>query len=300
MKESGDSKVQRLIGRLLTFNFLILLTVQLLTGCAFLHLTPQASTLTTDMVRVPAGWFLMGSTGEDGKIGFEIGVDELPQRKGHVRSFYIDRYEVTEARYLEFLKMTGSKKYPGYWKEAGREDRFPEGYDSYPVSDVDWFDAVSYCRWAGKRLPTEAEWEKAARGTDGRPWPWGGRFEPGRANTLEASAVWKAPEGQEHYGVKGWKAPVGSHPQDISPYGVYDMAGNVKEWTATAYQSYPGNTARTAKDAGSFKIIRGGSYLTEAAFSRTAARLAVLPTVGPREADGWHSDYTYGFRCAKD
>lgn len=268
-------------------------------GCAFLHLTPHASPLTTDMVHVPAGGFLMGSTGQDGKIGFEIGVDELPQRKVHVRSFYIDRHEVTEARYLEFLRATGSKKFPGYWKEAGRADHFPDGYDNYPVSDVDWFDAESYCKWAGKRLLTEAEWEKAARGTDGRLYPWGNQFEPGRANTLEASGVWKAPAGQEHYNVDGWKAPVGSHPDDISPYGVYDMAGNVREWTATAYQSYPGNRARTVKDAGPFKMIRGGSYLTEAIFSRTAARLAVLPTVGHRETDGWHSDYTYGFRCAK-
>ena len=280
-------------------TFLILLTVQFLTGCAFLPLMPHASPLTTDGVRVPAGWFLMGSAERDGRIGFEIGVDEFPQRKTYVRSFYIDRYEVTEARYLEFLIVTGSKKYPGYWKEAGRADHFPEGYGNYPVSDVDWHDARSYCRWAGKRLPTEAEWEKAARGTDGRLYPWGNRFEPGRANTLETSAVYPSPEGQASYEVKGWKAPVGSHPEDISPYGVYDMAGNVKEWTATGYQSYPGNTFKTVKDSGTFKILRGGSYLTEAAFSRTAARLAVLPTIGPRETDGWHSDYTYGFRCVR-
>ncbi|MBI3609362.1 MAG: SUMF1/EgtB/PvdO family nonheme iron enzyme [Nitrospirae bacterium] len=281
----------------------MLLLWPVLGGCVFMTPAvpnPRSATPMTPMVYVPGGSFLIGSTDRDGKIGFEIGVDELPQQKMYVRSFYIDRYEITEAEYLQFLKATGSKKYPGYWKEAGREDSFPEGYETYPVSDVDWFDAVEYCRWAGKRLPTEAEWEKAARGTDGRLWPWGNRFEPGRANTLETSARWKSPEGQEHYGVKGWKAPVGSHPEDLSPYGVYDMAGNVREWTATVYRSYPGNTARAVSGSGSFKIIRGGSYLTDAAFSRTAARLAVLPTVGPREADGWHSDYTYGFRCAKD
>jgi formylglycine-generating enzyme required for sulfatase activity len=269
-------------------------------GCAFTASAVHVPLHEAAMAQIPAGWFLMGSTDQDGRIGFEIGVDELPQRKVHVRSFYIDRYEITEAQYLEFLRATGSKKFPGYWKEAGRADRFPEGYDNYPVSDIDWFDADAYCRWAGKRLPTEAEWEKAARGTDGRLWPWGNRFEPGRANTRESSAVWTAPEGQERYNVKGWKSPVGSHPKDVSPYGVYDMAGNVKEWTATVYQTYPGNTARTVKEAGAFKMIRGGSYLTEAVFSRTAARLAVLPTVGPRAADGWHSDYTYGFRCAEN
>jgi formylglycine-generating enzyme required for sulfatase activity len=272
----------------------------LLGGCVMMSHVAQNPQSATPRVYIPGGWFPMGSSDRDGKIGFEIGVDELPQQKVYVRSFYMDRYEVTEVQYLEFLKATGSKKYPGYWKEAGQADHFPEGYRNYPVSDIDWFDAVSYCRWAGKRLPTEAEWEKAARGTDGRLWPWGNRFEPGRANTLESSAAWTAPKGQERYNVKGWKAPVGSHPEDVSPYGAYDMAGNVREWTATAYQSYPGNTTRTVQDAGSFKIIRGGSYLTEAAFSRTAARLAVLPTVGPRAADGWHSDYTYGFRCAGD
>lgn len=282
------------------FPLAILVLWPLLGGCVMMSHVAQNPKSATSMVNIPGGWFPMGSSDRDGKIGFEIGVDELPQQKVYVRSFYMDRYEVTEAQYLEFLMATGSKKYPGYWKEAGQADHFPEGYRNYPVSDIDWFDAVSYCRWAGKRLPTEAEWEKAARGTDGRLWPWGNRFEPGRANTLESSAVWTAPKGQERYNVKGWKAPVGSHPEDVSPYGAYDMAGNVREWTATAYQSYPGNTMRTVQDAGSFKIIRGGSYLTEAAFSRTAARLAVLPTVGPRAADGWHSDYTYGFRCAGD
>jgi len=286
------------VGRIKSFDFL--LTVLFLFGCASAPRTAPNAPLLTEMVSVPAGGFLMGSTDRDGRIGFDIGVDELPQQKVYVRAFTIDRYEVTEAQYLRFLEATGSKKFPGYWKEAGRADHFPEGYDNYPVSDVDWFDAVRYCHWVGRRLPTEAEWEKAARGTDGRLWPWGDRFEAGRANTLESSAGWKAPAGQEHYQVPGWKAPIASHPEDVSPYGVYDMAGNVREWTATAYRSYPGNPLRTVKESGSFKIIRGGSYLTEAAFSRTAARLAVLPTVGPREKDGWHSDYTYGFRCAKD
>lgn len=282
------------------FALAILVLWPFLGGCVMMSHAVQNPRSSTPMIRIPGGWFLLGSSDRDGKIGFEIGVDELPQQKVYVRSFYIDRYEVTEAQYLEFLRGTGSKKFPGYWKEAGQADHFPKGYGQYPVSDVDWFDADSYCRWAGKRLPTEAEWEKAARGTDGRLWPWGNRFEPGWANTREASAVWKAPKGQEQYRVPGWKSPVGSHPEDVSPYGIYDMAGNVREWTATAYRSYPGNRAKAVKNAGGFKVIRGGSYLTEAAFSRTAARLAVLPTVGPRAADGWHSDYTYGFRCAED
>jgi formylglycine-generating enzyme required for sulfatase activity len=278
-------------------NSIVFLTFPLLLGCAYGLLGVPHSSLTTDMVYVPGGWFLMGSTEKDGKIGFEIGADELPQQKVFVRGFYIDRYEVTEEAYYRFLLATGKKKYPGYWKEAGRADKYPDGHENYPVSDVDWFDAKEYCRWVGKRLPTEAEWEKAARGTDGRLWPWGNAFEVGQANTLESGRELPAPSGQKSE--YGWKASVGSHPDDRSPYGVYDMAGNVKEWTASYYRSYSGNTVKTVDDADRFKILRGGSYLTPATFSRTAVRVAVLPTMGPRETDGWHSDYTYGFRCAK-
>ena len=139
--------------------FTHILAVLFLFGCASAPRTAAHNAQPiTEMVSVPAGWFLMGSTDRDGRIGFDVGVDELPQQKVYVRAFTIDRYEVTEAQYLQFLKATGSKKYPGYWKEAGRADHFPEGYDNYPVSDVDWFDAVRYCQWVGRRLPTEAEW----------------------------------------------------------------------------------------------------------------------------------------------
>jgi formylglycine-generating enzyme required for sulfatase activity len=275
------------------------ITTLLITGCASLFLAPNTQHLTSnDMVYIPAGWFVMGSSQEDGQIGFEIGVDELPQQKVYVQGFYIDRYEVTEEEYHRYLLATEQKKYPGYWKEAGRADRYTGGYERHPVSDVDWYDAKEYCRWMGKRLPTEAEWEKAARGSDGRLWPWGSEFVAGQANTGESSQLWKAPEGQK--GNEGWKAPVGSHPNDVSPYGVYDMAGNVREWTASSYRSYTGNTVKSIVGSDRFKILRGGSYMTPAIFSRTAVRVAVLPSVGPRETDGWHSDYTYGFRCAKD
>ena len=280
-----------------SFQFLAILTLPLWVGCAFSPLPTPHSPLPEDMVYIPGGSFVMGSSEEDGAIGFEIGVDELPKQKVYVRGFYIDRYEVTEENYRQFLLATDSKKYPGYWKEAGREDQYSEGHENHPVSDVDWFDADSYCRWAGKRLPTEKEWEKAARGTDGRLWPWGNQFINGMANTEESSREIKAPNGQKmEY---GWKASVASHPGDVSPYGVYGMAGNVREWTASSYRSYPGNTLKTVQELERFKILRGGSYMTPATFSRTAARLAVLRSVGPRESDGWHSDYTYGFRCAR-
>ncbi len=301
-------KVERMKSSKVKANFIFLstfLTFKLLLGCAFMPLTTHSSLLPTPhsplpdtMAYIPGGTFLMGSSEQDGKIGFEIGVDELPKHKVRLSGFSIDRYEVTEKEYYDYLLATGKKKYPGYWREAGRPDKYPEGYESYPVSDIDWFDAVAYCRWAGKRLPTETEWEKAARGTDGRLWPWGNEFVAGKSNTEESSRRWNAPRGQKNS--YGWKAPVGVHGEDISPYGVYDMAGNVKEWTASSYKSYRGNKIKPVAKTDRFKILRGGSYLTPAVFSRTAVRVAVAPTIGPRETDGWHSDYTYGFRCAKE
>ena len=275
-----------------------LMAMLLLSGCSYLRpVAPGAELASDDMVLIPAGRFLMGSDPADGKVGFEIGVDELPKREVYLSVFKIDRFEVTEKDYFRYLVATGKKKYPGYWKEAGRADRYPEGYENYPVSDVDWFDAMDYCKWAGKRLPTEAEWEKAARGTDGRLWPWGNEFVSGLANTNENSRKWEKPEGQKRD--YGWKSPVGTPPEDVSPYGVYGMAGNVREWTVSGYKNYPGNKLKQVKDGDRFKILRGGSFLTRSEFSRTAVRVAVLPTMGPRESDGWHSDYTYGFRCAK-
>ena len=289
------------VTREIPIPLLLAAALLLSTGCAAtLSSAGRSAADSHDMVYIPGGLFLMGSNWREDGGEFRFGADEFPQRKVRARGFYIDRYEVTEAQYLEFLNATGSKKYPGYWKEAGRADRYPEGFENQPVSDADWFDAEAYCRWAGMRLPTEAEWEKAARGTDGRLWPWGANFAAGKANVLGQSAAWSPPAGQEHYHVKAWKAPVGRHPGDVSPYGVYDMAGNVREWTSSPYRTYPGNPVRKVKESEILKIIRGGSYLTDAESSRTAARLAVLPTVGPRETDGWHSDYTYGFRCARD
>lgn len=278
--------------------FFPLVAALVLAGCGSLPMGKFFFTSTEGMEYIPGGPFILGSD-MDEKSPFRVSVDELPKKKVYVPNFYIDRFEVTEAQYLEFLQASGSKKYPGYWKEAGRADFYPEGHKNYPVSDIDWFDARDYCKWAGKRLPTEIEWEKAARGTDGRAWPWGDNFIEGWANTAEVSSKWPSPKGQEIFPVKGWKAPVGSHPEDKSPYGVFDMAGNVQEWTSSAYRTYKGNPVKTVKENDRFRVLRGGSYLARAEFSRVAFRNAVMPTIGPSESDGWHSDYTYGFRCAR-
>jgi len=148
------------------------------------------------MVLVPAGEFYFG-----------------PDRvKLTLPDFYIDRYPVTNAEYKKFVEATGAPE-PTHW----RRGTWPEGKADHPVVNVTWEQAAAYAEWAGKRLPTEEEWEKAARGTDGREWPWGSTFDPSRCNTNE-SGIWDT-------------TPVGKYsPAGDSPYGAADMAGNVWEW----------------------------------------------------------------------
>ena len=132
---------------------------------------------------------------------------------------------------------------PRHWENR----KYPEGEDNLPVVYINWKDANAYCHWAGKRLPTEIEWEKAARGTDARIWPWGNVFDITKCNV----------ESWEGSGPK----PVGSYPQCVSPYGVYDMAGNVWEWTDSWYgDAYPGSTFTSDEFGQKFRVLRGGSW----------------------------------------
>lgn len=201
-----------------------------------------------EMVFVPAGSFIRGSNKVDTeKKASEFGtmrpwyLDEHPEQRVFVPAFFIDAYEATNAEYKRFIEATNSRP-PLLWE--GRE--FPAGREGYPVTMVNWYEADRYCRWAGKRLPTEIEWEKAARGTDGREFPWGDEFDPKKANTGESGI--------------GDLAPVGSFDQGVSPYGVYDMAGNVLEWTSDWYTPYPGATYTSDLFGEKFKVIRGGSW----------------------------------------
>lgn len=232
------------------------------------HGQPAATLTGNDgakMVLVPAGPFIMGSG--------EGNLDETPPHERDLPAFYIDVTEVTGAQYARFLRETGGSP-PPHWPSAAP----PDGKADQPVTNVSWFDAMRYAIWAGKRLPTEAEWEKAARGTDGRRFPWGDTPDKARAN------------------IGGEKIrPVGGHPQGASPFGCLDIAGNVWEWTADWYEPYPGTNARTIAFGRQYKVMRGGGaeyfYTLNENTGRCALRGRILPYAG--------EDYL-GFRCAQD
>ena len=216
-----------------------------------------------NMVYIPGGEFIMGSD--------EGNEDEKPQRTVYVDGFNIDIYPVTNAEYKEFVDATGHAP-PHHWEG----NTYPEGKGDHPVVWVSWHDAQAYCQWAGKRLPTEAEWEKAARGTDGRKWPWGNTFDPTKCNAKESGI--------------GETTPVGKYPEGVSPYGVMDMAGNVWEWTADWYEAYPGSSYQSTRFGKKNKVMRGGSWFDASAFVRCSVRNNAAPNF-------FFS--TIGFRCAE-
>ena len=238
-----------------------------------------ARTVPDGMMVVPAGWFLMGS---DHHADPDAGPQEQPQRRIYLDEYQIDRYEVSNTHYLRFVLATG-RAGPPYW----RGDPFPEKMAAHPVIGVSWEEADAFCRWAGKRLPTEAEWEKAARGTDGRIFPWGN--EP---------AGWQKSNIAHPGSKRGFKYPplanVNRYDRGVSPYGVYQMAGNVGEWVADWFdplyyrQGPDRNPPGPAR--GEQKVFRGGSWNEDPEVARSAGRGAKAP-------DEW--SYLIGFRCAK-
>nr|HID12875.1 formylglycine-generating enzyme family protein [Anaerolineae bacterium] len=246
----------------------------------FLGLFPTALP-PSDMVLVPAGEFIMGS--EEGSP------DEQPVRRVYLKAFYIDQYPVTNAQYAQFLNAVEADLCEGHicldtqtenpdshiLYQQGRYAVEP-GYERHPVTNVSWYGAQAYCRYYGKRLPTEAEWEKAARGTDGQAYPWGDSFDPHRLNS--------------DYRV-GDTTPVGNYPAGVSPCGAYDMAGNVWEWVADWYQAYPGSPYRSPFFGEKYKVVRGGSWNHPGSDARTTRR------------DIAHPDrriHVVGFRCARE
>ncbi|MEK7304633.1 MAG: formylglycine-generating enzyme family protein [Nitrospirota bacterium] len=235
------------------------------------------------MVLIPEGPFPMGVPHGDR----DGGRDEYPRHDVFVNNFYIDKFELTNGRYLEFVKAT-SHRIPQNPKNATRNlwqgDTITESLADRPVVNVDWADAQAYCQWAGKRLPTEAEWEKAAKGTADRRFPWG-NVEPTNKH-LNFNQQW--------IGEKTLM-PVGSYELGKSPFGVYDMAGNVWEWVndwydAKYYEKSPAKNP-TGPETGTKRVLRGSGWQNETPTVRIFTRVDSDPTI---------RNESTGFRCAMD
>ncbi len=211
--------------------------------------TEQGQEPPAGMVYVPAGPFLMGSNVGD--------ADESPQHIATTGAYFIDKYEVSNAEFKQFD--------PNFV--------YREGRDNHPAV-VTWEQADAYAKWAKKRLPTEKEWEKAARGTDGRMFPWGNSYDP-------SFVEWDDADPRD-----------ASVARPRSPYGCVDMAGGVWEWTADWYKPYPGNTVPCEPYGEKYKVMRGGGTFNDVAMMRTTHRYYLPPnTTG---------NYRVGFRCVKD
>ena len=255
------------------------------------------------MVQIPDGRFIMGLTfrqvGQMLKMCSKVDKectrwwfkDEFPARNVNLDKFWIDIHEVTNEQYLEFVIATGHRpalddscetpacRKGNLWKGKS----FPKEIAHQPVTQVNWYDAEEYCQWRGKRLPTEAEWEKAARGPMGNMYPWGNSPPPGKATYRRKWA-----------GVRTM-TDVGSYPSGVSVYGVHDLAGNVWEWVADWYgQKYYQEKVREnpkGPETGKFKVVRGGSWVNYADTLHSAFRRWSRPEVRFNDT---------GFRCAKD
>ena len=206
-------------------------------------------------VRVPAGEAVLGR--DELPYTGDALADELPRHPVELAAFELSLTPVTNAQYERFVS-TGAAP-PPHWPDGAP----PPGLEAHPVSWVDWFDARAFCSWAGGRLPTEAEWEKAARGLDARTYPWGSEADPeGRGVVGE--------------GIKdGSTSAVGERPAGASPYGLLDMAGNVWEWVSSAYRPYPYDPADGREDPGDGpeRVLRGGSFASPAlSWARCATR----------------------------
>lgn len=218
-----------------------------------------------ELILIPPGEFTMGEGDDTHQL--------------YLEAFYIAKYPITNAQYKRFVEATGHKA-PDHWARGS----IPAGKDDHPVVNVSWYDARAYCQWLEDetayvvRLPTEAGWEKAARGTDGREYPWGDEFDKDRCNT-EKSGIWDT-------------TPVAKYsPQGDSPYGVADMAGNVWEWTGSLYKDYPydANDGREDLEEVGARVVRGGAFYRNLRFVRCACRDWNLPNL--------RSDH-FGFRAA--
>lgn len=243
------------------------------------------------MIVIPAGEFIIGNNGRPTEEG-SGDPDEMPEHKVYLDAYLIDKYEVTNAQYKAFVDATNHRP-PKLWQPAragsgsGEGITYPPEKADHPVVYVDWYDANEYCHWVGKRLPTEEEWEKAARGTDGRIFPWGNAFDVKKANTPQ---YWLSQNKE------GSTLPVGSFENGKSPYGVYDMAGNVYEWTANWYKPYPRNAEFNAHYGEKNKIVRGGSWYDCLSYGCGLS----APSYNRSRFAPEIRNKGFGFRCAKN
>jgi formylglycine-generating enzyme required for sulfatase activity len=243
-----------------------------------------------EMILIPAGEFIMGS---DKKVDRNAYQAEFPQRRVYLKAYEIDKFEVTTVQFLKFVLAHDMPPLIDWQYDGGN---FQETMSSHPVMHVSWDEANAYCRWAGKRLPTEAEWEKAARGEDGRIYPWGNQM---------------AGLSRANYGRTGLSGPVRDRPERlllyppiisvdkydnaVSPYGVFQMSGNVAEWVAdwfdrTYYATAPDKDPM-GPEKGTQRSFRGGSWID----STPSVRAAQRNGTDPNTRMNW-----LGFRCARD
>jgi formylglycine-generating enzyme required for sulfatase activity len=227
-----------------------------------------------EMILIPAGKFIRGSNHRL--------PDEGPEYEAETKAFWIDKYEVTNLQYKQFIYAT-NRKSPKHF----RSRTYPEGKVDHPVVFVSWYDAYDYCKWAGKRLPTDIEWEKAARGTDGRDYPWGDDFDVNKVNS---------PVRWESLHMQGDTTPVGAFEGGKSPYGLYDMSGNVWEWTDSWYTQYPGNQWPSENYGELYKVLKGGSWW-DCSFYQCGVS---APSFNRSYFKQNIKNSSFGFRCAKD
>ena len=266
------------------------------------------------MVYVPAGYFLWGTTKAEAEelsasFGDFFGV-EMPQRSVYLSAYYVDKFEVTNRQYGAFLdawkrgdvgtlhpdSSDGKDYTPTYWRDSRLNG--PE----YPVTAVDWYDAYAYCRWAGKELPTEAQWEKAARGPDGLVYPWGDTWDKRYSNNVELALGEPVVDDRQWLLLLGnldldamsvFTRPVGSFPAGASPYGAHDMGGNLYEWVRDRYvkdyyRKAPSNDPPGPTEPSPYRVLRGGCWSSHRAKIRAAYRNYDL-------AEDRHLEI--GFRC---
>lgn len=291
----------------------ILILLAVLAGWAFLSSQSNISAKDgMELLLVPEGEFLMGAS-EDNSVAYN---DEMPQRTVYLDAFWIDKTEVTNAMFLKFVSETSyqtdaEKADAGFtynraeenwistpganWQHPFGAESNIEGLEDHPVVQVTWYDAQAYCEWAGRRLPTEAEWEKAARGTDGRKHPWGDEaVQQHLVNFADYNfpAKWAHESMDDGYYLT---SPVGSYPEGASPFGALDMVGNAWEWVADWYDDqYYKQDAPTRNPTGPAegfaRGLRGGSYSNAMRWTRTSYRGGRDPST---------ADMGFGFRCAQ-